>query len=260
MQNTVTLDVSKDGAQTGAVLQQYLTDRGVYNPQSRATVHYGYPHYPTKYGLNGHRLGTVGLGKAEGMRLMNAAGCRTVPYFTADDVAANAKDVAAGWFPTLRYPMLARKAHGMGGQDIATVFQPEEIPWRIAAGWTWFSEYVPVDKELRVWMFRGRCLDTFEKVMERPHDYTRIGRNFDNGFQFQYTHAYPEANRQSALALRAQGLDFAAIDLLLGKDGNTYILETNTAPGALKSKAQVTVAKLADCITEWSQEGYPEWL
>ena len=253
--NTVALDISSDGAHTGAVLQQYLTDRGVYDPHAKAVVHYGFPHHRQKHNLNGNRNGTVGLGKAEGMRLMNAAGCRTVPYFTAEDVPA-------GRFPTLlnHYPMLARKAHGMGGQDIATVFQPEEIPWRIAAGWTWFSEYVPVDKELRVWMFRGRCLDTFEKVMERPHDYTRIGRNFDNGFQFQYTHEHPEANRQSTLALRAQGLDFAAIDLLLGKDGNTYILETNTAPGALKSKAQATVSKLATCITEWCQEGYPEWL
>ena len=255
MANKVSLDISHDGRHTGAVLKGYLEDRGVYDANADAIVHYGYPHEKRRHNLNGNRHGTVGAGKAECMRLMNLGGARTVPYFTADDYHTQSPRYLA---IAGRFPMLCRKAHGMGGQDIATVFQAEEIPWRIAAGWTWFSEYVPVETELRVWMFRGRVLDTFNKNMQRPMDYTRLGRNAGNGFAFEYTNEYPEATRQSHRAMVGLGLDFGAADLLLGKDGKMYLAEVNTAPGALKTGAQATVGRLADCITEWCNSGYPE--
>ena len=241
------LDISSDGKHTGALLQQYLTDRNVYSPQSKAVVCYGMPHRTGRYTINGNRKPA---GKINNMRYMNEGGCRTVPWFQSQYTPTNGDGIT--------FPLLARKAHGMGGKDIVPVFQPEEIPWRVAAGWEWFSSYVPVAKELRIWMWRGQVLDTFEKVMSRPAAYKGIGRNFDNGFDFVLTGTHTEATAQSALALTAIGLDFGAVDLLVGKDGLTYVLEVNTAPGALKSGAYATVAKLADRIEEWCKGGYPE--
>lgn len=247
---TTSLRISSDGRHTGALLQSYLTNRGVYSPDGEALVYYG--HYHEGHGrpnLNGN--GKPRSGKIDNMRLMHEGGCRTVPWLTARQ--ANA-------FVDVSFPLLARKAHGMGGTDIVPVFQREEIPWRIAAGWEWFSSYVPLEAEYRVWAWRGEALDTFQKVMRRPATYTRIGRNFDNGFDFEYTADVPAVTEQAIMALMALGLDFGAVDLLLGKDGRVYVLEVNTAPGALKSHAEATVAKLADRITSWVKEGYPNGL
>lgn len=241
----VSLDISNDGKHTGALLQEYLEKRGVYDPKARATVCYGIPHRDVPNMINGHRKGN---GKMKNMELMQKAGCRTVPWYLEDGITEHT-----------RFPMLARKNHGMGGQDIVPVFQPEEIPWRIASGWEWFSSYVPLKTEYRVWIWRGEHLDTYEKVMQRPNEYLRIGRNFKNGFNFIPCKEVKEVTAQAILAVKAIGLDFAAVDLLLGKDGLVYVLEVNTAPGVIQSEAFSTLEKLADKITEWVNNGYPKW-
>lgn len=242
------LDISRDGAETGALLQRYLEERRVYDSRADAVVCYGYPHGRRTHMINGHRKGQ---GKIDNMRLMEGAGCRVVPWFSSDNIPPPA---------SIRFPLLARKAHGMGGTDIATVFQFEEIPWRIAAGWSWFSSYVPVATEYRVWVFRGQHLDTYEKRMRRPSDYKFIGRNFRNGFDFELVpEGRNDTTKEAIKAIKGLGLDFAAIDMLFGLDRKIYILEANTAPGVLKSDAHATLGKLADRITDWVHEGYPTW-
>lgn len=237
------LHISRDGKETGALLQQYLTDRGVYDRNSDAVVFYGRGHSDGP-NLNGNRLGQD---KIDNMRIMTEAGVRVVPYFSADDRVPQ----------DIRFPLLARKAHGMGGTDIATVFQRQEIDWRKMAGWDWFSSYVPIANEYRVWIFRGQHLDTYEKTMQRPTDYKYIGRNFRNGFDFTLSRLHRDAADEAGKAVRALKLDFGAVDLLRGEDGRIYILEVNTAPGVIKSGAQATLGKLADCITNWCDNGYP---
>jgi len=231
--------ISSDGSETGALLVEYLKDRNVYDSKGQATVCYGLSSR-NRPALN-HSCQSD---KITRMRAMNNAGIRTVPWFDAKRVPAN-----------VQFPILARKMYGMGGKDIATIFQREEIDWRIAAGWDWFSEYVPVARELRCWVYRDEVLDTFEKVMRRPQDYTKIGRNFGNGFEFELVGEHTEAYKASIETLRALGLDFGAIDLLVGKDGLTYVLEANTAPGVIRSGAQATLGKFADRIVNWLQNG-----
>ena len=148
---------------------------------------------------------------------------------------------------------------GHGGTDIVPVFEAKEIPWRKAAGWDWFSSYVPTATEYRVWVYRNAYLDVYEKVMRRPSDYKYIGRNFRSGFDFEPMVVAPkDAIRESIVAVRALGLDFAAVDVLHGEDGHVYILEANTAPGVIRSKAQGTLGKLADCIVKWDTDGHPD--
>lgn len=243
------LHISSDAQETGTLLKQYLTDRGVYSPSAEAVVWYGRPSAKVPHNLNGNRKGR---NKMDNMRLIQDAGGQTVPWI---DASRGADVIQAA----LRFPLLARKRHGMGGTDIVPVFQEEEIPWRIAAGWHWFSQYIPVQAEYRVWVYRGQPLDVYQKVMKRPQDYKHIGRNFRNGFDFERVTRYPaDAFLQAAQATEAIGLDFAAVDLLVGKDGNVYVLETNTAPGVLQSKAEATLGKLADCMAQWVRDGYPE--
>jgi glutathione synthase/RimK-type ligase-like ATP-grasp enzyme len=234
----INLQVAQAGKETGALLRQYLYDRGVSVVDSaRPVVCYGLP-TNTKPNLNGN----CGTDKIERLRLMENAGVATIPWFSADNIIG------------LHYPLLARKSNGYGGKDIVPVFQPEELPWRIKAGWEWFSEYIPVHTEYRVWTFHNTALDTYEKVMQRPHEYKGIGRNFGNGFEFRKTANHEGPTELAIAATAALGLDFAAVDLLGGMDGALYVLEVNTAPGVIRSGAQATLGKLADRIASWAKE------
>ena len=236
---------------TGVLLQDYLADRGVviytYLPGVLSThdavVCYGYPSSLEK-SLNGK----CGTNKIERLKLMYAAcGVKTVPWFSKDE----------GAHGKITYPLLARKTNGHGGEDIVPVFQAEEVGWRKQAGWTWFSSYIPVESEYRIWVFRSAVIGGYEKVMKHPEDYKYIGRNYRNGFEFAHCAVSGNLVRLALSAVRACNLDFAAVDILIGKDGAQYVLEVNTAPGAIRSGAQKTVGTLADCIVEWLQEGCP---
>lgn len=245
--NKTSLLISNVALETGALLKQYLKDRGVYNRDSDAIVCYGARAQGPK-ALN-H---ACARGKINRMISMEEGGVRLVPWFTAEAYQERGLELLKNF----TFPLLARNIHGHGGTDIVPVFQPQEVEWRIAAGWEWFSSYVPVANEYRVFVYRDKVLDTYEKIMKRPTDYKYIGRNFRNGFDFVHV---PNCDDASEMALKSLcGLDFAAVDMVRGLDGLIYILETNTAPGVLKSGAQKTLGKLADCIADWCQKGYPE--
>jgi glutathione synthase/RimK-type ligase-like ATP-grasp enzyme len=235
---TVQLSIAASSKETGALLQQYLTDRGV-------TIGRSYTHGICYGGLIGRAENILNqqciTDKITRMHAMQAHGVQTVPWFSKDNWTNR----------TVSFPLLARKTHGFGGTDIVPVFQPEELPWRIAAGWDWFSEYVPVRTEYRVWVFQDECIGTYEKVMRRPADFKYIGRNFRNGFEFQPVGNINSIRYLGAMALRAIGLDFGAVDILVGMDEQEYVLEVNTAPGVLASHAEPTLGILADRMVAW---------
>lgn len=240
-QNQVRLAISGVAKETGALLTEYLQDRGVYSPTGAGIVCYG-----SSRSIGRALNAACGTDKIDRLQIMRSANVQTVPWFAGREIPGN-----------ITFPLLARKANGYGGTDIVPVFQRDEIPWRVAAGWDWFSSYVPVANEFRVWVFRGRHLDTYEKTMQRPREYAYIGRNFRNGFDFSRVSEQADATQQAVRAVDALGLDFAAVDLLRGLDGVIYVLEVNTAPGVIRSGAHRTLARLADCITEWAESGYP---
>lgn len=229
--------VSSVAQQTGALLKSMLVGRGIYSDKGDAVVCYGQSYLGPKPALNPH----CSRGKIYNMSQMTTMGVRTVPWFQGSKIPHG-----------VSFPLLARKSHGYGGLGIIPVFQPEEIPWRVAAGWTWFSQYVPISREYRAWVFRDHVLDVYEKQMARPARYRGIGRNFGNGFEFVHRTSYPsEVARQAALAIEALEYDFAAVDLLEGKDGQIYVLEANAAPGVIRSRTQGSLGKLVDEICEW---------
>lgn len=238
----VSLRIAGAGKETGALLKEYLEARGVYSPTGKAVVSYGIHlcDEPNEQILNG----VCARGKIFNMEAMKKAKVPTVPWFRGTTIPEG-----------FQFPLFARRDHGCGGKDLVTVFQPYEVPWRYAAGWSWFSTIVPTATEYRVWVFRGEHLDSYEKVMQRPDEYKFMGRNFRNGFEFKLaTDEIPGIAVLAAVrAARCLDLDFAAIDLIWGIDGKPYVLEANTAPGVLRSGAQKTLGKLADRIVEWSE-------
>lgn len=239
----VSVIISNAALETGALLVSLLKERGIHDPASDNVVCYGNSGAGERF-LNQNCMSN----KVKRMVAMEKAGCSLIPWFRGDKIPAG-----------VRFPLLARRLTGHGGTDIVPVFQRKEVEWRLAAGWDWFSSYVPMDTEYRVWVYRNDHLDTYEKVMHRPTDYKYIGRNFRNGFDFELSLDYNDATEQARRAIKALGLDFGAVDMLRGEDGKIYILEVNTAPGVIKSGAQWTLDRLVDRIENWDREGYPKW-
>lgn len=240
---SVRLQFSSVASETGPLLEQYLKDRGVLSRNAEAVVCYGDPDRGNPKAINGN----CARGKLFNMEAMTRAGVRLVPWFKGLTVPAN-----------IKFPLLARKNHGHGGEDIVPVFQKKEVEWRVKSGWNWFSSHIPTDTEYRVWVFRGEILDTYEKKMMRPDSYKWIGRNFRNGFDFVHVANHNDASREAKRALEALEYDFGAVDLLRSEeDGQVYVLEVNSAPGVIKSGAQKTLAKFADAIVAWDRAGHP---
>lgn len=249
----IRLVIAEPSAKTGKVLAELLKDAGIrlVTNGEDALVSYGV------------RLGNVGkptlnalagmADKFEQLRTLQKSGVSVPPLFTEGSVP---KTTAEGYFSP---PLLARKRHHRAGKDLMLVVQPEEIPWRRAAGAEFFVGYVPIADEFRMWVYRGSHLGTYQKVMARPAEYRKIGRNYHNGFSFQLVKSeqVPRGAVEEAIkSLRALGLDFGAVDILRGKDGRFYVLEVNTAPGVEGPGRQV-IQGLATKIAKWSEAGFP---
>jgi hypothetical protein len=105
----VRVTISGSSKETGALLVDFLKERGLYDRTANATVCYGAP-------VHGLSLNAAcGMDKIERLRAMDKRGVSTVPW----------SETGEG----LQFPLLARTAFGYGGTDIAPVFQAEELPW-----------------------------------------------------------------------------------------------------------------------------------
>lgn len=235
---SVELVVAASSRQTGALLAAALRERDVaVGRPARCRVSYGVQLDNTIPTLNAN----AGRGdKYDQMVRMAGAGIKVPRVYLPDDNPD-------------QFPLLGRKRKHYGGTDIRLVLQPEELPWRSASGSEFFVEYVPWVAEYRSWVFRGKHLGMYRKVMAHPEQYKRIGANHKNGFAFEIVRQndIPREVVGSAMgAVRSLDLDFGAVDVLAGKDGQFYTLEVNTAPGVQNGTRQV-IRLLADHIARW---------
>lgn len=232
------------GSTTAPLLAEQLAVMGVQlgtGPEAGGIVSYGVAVNSPLPTLNA-AAGT--FDKFEELTRLREAGI-SVPLFSVD---------GAG----LAFPILGRKRHHSKAKDIIPILQNDrEFEWRKAGGASdYFVQYIPLDREFRVWGYRRRPLATYEKVLSWPDKYKHIGRNFDNGFAFAFMAEPPgEAETLGCAAIQALGLDFGAADILLGKDGRYYVLEVNTAPGVQGPRQ--CIVNLAQKIAKWEQLGFP---
>jgi hypothetical protein len=238
---SVELVVAASSKQTGALLATALGERGVsLSRPARCRVSYGVLLDDTIPTLNAK----AGAGdKYDQLVRIREAGIKVPRIYLPDDNPD-------------QFPLLGRRRQHMGGRDIRMVLQPEELPWRSASGSEFFVEYVPWRAEYRSWVFQGKHLGTYRKVMAHPEQYKRLGANRKNGFAFELVRKddIPREAVQSAIgAVNALDLDFGAVDVLQGKDEVFYTLEVNTAPGVQSETRQVLRA-LARRIQKWSEQ------
>ena len=131
----------------------------------------------------------------------------------------------------------------MRGRDIA-VFTASDTP----AGCDFYTVYIPNTREYRIHVFQGEIIRVQGKYLDHPDQHTNpYIKNHGQGFRFRTPDRELNTDRREAAinAVEALGLDFGAVDLLVGEDRLCYVLEVNTAPACSPLTARAYVEKFA---------------
>lgn len=129
----------------------------------------------------------------------------------------------------LEFPFLGRRIHHARGTDVVLCLQKGDYKRKSR---DYYVKYIPTVREFRVHVVAGEVIRVQGKFLDKPELALPWLRNFENGYRFRAPKKRVHSKRLSAAtqAVAALGLDFGAVDILIGDDGETYVLEVNTAP------------------------------
>jgi hypothetical protein len=164
----------------------------------------------------------------------HAAGVPTLEY-TRDPI------VAYGWVHDDKEKVYCRvKDSGFGGRGIEVINPEVEVPidpddMPNAAVYT--KEFNAL-REYRVHVFPNAqgvpvVIDVTQKRRRNGQQKSDV-RSWGNGYVFCHDKVkpLPESAKQACInAVKALGLDFGGVDILVKKDGTCAVLEVNSAPG-----------------------------
>lgn len=168
--------------------------------------------------------------KLVALHRMRAVGVQTVPWFTSwDEALANSQGTV----------ILGRTRGGMKGRGIV-VFDPHRLygsryyahPIRQHE---FFSLYREPTREVRIHVVGDDVIRIQGKYNDFPQDNDRMPfvRNHETGYRFRAPRQdlHSRRKQQAVDAVKACGLDFGAVDMLLfGGDEDAMVLEVNSAP------------------------------
>lgn len=140
---------------------------------------------------------------------------------------------------------LSRRSHGFGGTDIVVL--PTGMGDTHADG-DFYTKFIPNEREYRIHVAFGEVIRVQRKYLDYPeqHDNSYI-KNYAQGYRFRTPTRRLNSDRIDAAihAVGAIGLDFGAVDLVIGSEDNeAYVLEVNTAP----KLAPLTARQYAEAI------------
>ena len=170
--------------------------------------------------------------KLNSLMLMSEAGV-PVPAFTTD---------AEG----VEWPCLARRRHHTRGNDVIAISSAADA--RIVVGADYFIQQIDKVREFRIHVMCGEPFLCQRKV---GGDESSVVWNHTHGFRYvNMRSTRPDTSRLEAavMAVRTLGLDFGAVDIIIDRAGNCYVLEVNTAPGLAVVSATEYVRRFAELI------------
>lgn len=149
--------------------------------------------------------------------------------------------------PNSNVVWLGRNRHGFGGTDIR-IWRGGELPF---GGMPEFwSKFIPNEREYRIHVCNGQAIRVQRKYLDFPADRrSEYIKNYANGYRFRSPARQLNSERTNAAiaAVDALGLDFGAVDCVVGSEDNrTYVLEVNTAP----KLSPLTGQKYAEALKE----------
>lgn len=136
--------------------------------------------------------------------------------------------------PDIQFPCLGRKREHVGGTDVVRCIQRADIKWAVAKGSEFFSQYIPKAREYRLHVWGEGIIKASEKKRTNEDvEYDPWVWNLSTGYTFRVPEdRVPATTRFIAVqCVELAGLDFGAVDIIVGDDGYPYALEVNTAPG-----------------------------
>ena len=156
-----------------------------------------------------------------------------------------------------KFPWLARKKQHSKGKDIVVCKNmAEACDVRRNNQHDFFSVYIPIDTEYRVWVFKDKAFATYEKVYKGQGEYQGFMRNRRFGFDFSKRDDLVGSHQLEGpciKAVKALGMDWGAVDILKGKDGKYYVLEVNSMPHISNTKRSCGV-RLAKQVSMWAEK------
>lgn len=193
--------------------------------QYKTLVNWGNPHRVGPYSgrvLNKPENISNAINKLQAMRLLQGGGVRVPTFHTTPPVSV-----------ADRIYLARHSLTGSGGVGIQVVRPGDSFPSAPL-----YTEYVKKLEEVRVHVFQDKAIFCqFKKrksETEQDKDQKLI-RNYDKGWVFcpRDVGCLSDDTQASAVnAVLVLGLDFGAVDIVIGKKDNlAYVLEVNTAPG-----------------------------
>jgi hypothetical protein len=127
------------------------------------------------------------------------------------------------------YPILGRRMQHARATDLVLCLQRRDFRRRPR---DYYIAYIPTNREYRLHVVGGDVIRVQGKYSDVQGDYLPWVRNFASGYRFRApSRRLHNARLNSAVAaVDALGLDFGAVDLIVGDDGAHYVLEVNTSP------------------------------
>ena len=153
----------------------------------------------------------------------------------------------------MEFPLLGRQLYHQEGKKITWIPTREDL-----VGADFYTGYIPKDKEFRVWVWRGKALGTYLKGYKESEPGEPPNFKATQWIQDGFQRNPPQEVTEGAIkAVRACGLDFGAVDVLVGKDRGVYVLEVNSAPG-IDVLTRVGPRALARRVVGWVEGGFPK--
>ncbi len=149
--------------------------------------------------------------------------------------------------------LIVRKSKHAQGKDLDVVNSITDLLAacsKYGSGNFYISDVIDKVAEYRVFVVQGRAVAVARKTPSNPDD---IAWNVAKGGKFENVRwsEWPlKAVKQSIQAFKLSGLDFGGVDVMLDAEGNSYILEINSAPSLTSPYRQQCMAKALDYMVE----------
>lgn len=142
-----------------------------------------------------------------------------------------------GQFVKINFPVIARPSKHSKGKNFVVINNHAEYIRHSLYNTDWYySEYVDKVAEYRLHVAHGRVLNYLEKPAPRDKNQLAWNRaqNEDPFVNVKWDNYNGKVCNLAIKSLDVFGLDFGAVDIMVDKNGNPYLLEVNTA-GTLSS-------------------------
>lgn len=200
---------------------------------SRASVGYR----PSETVINSQTSLRQNTDKLNSLQRISNAGIPTPDWVRSRDEISDA----------FGYPALGRAENHARGEDIDLILQ-----WRdayLTDNNDYFVEYIPTDLEYRMHVVDGEVVKVHEKRLRSEASNHPFIRNSETGWVFMEPREEPPRDQLAVDAVGALGLDFGAVDVIRGEDGEEYVLEVNSAP----SLDEANLQRYGDALAEMAE-------